>query len=125
MTKLKETKWENIEGRFNLAGVQYSDYQLVCVRLKPGTVVRFIGEPSNLYDKYAIRVETKEGIKLGYVPSRSIQQSELWECRSKKQKCIGVITAFNKTNPTWRMITVQAKRTKQPVSTIPKEIPFI
>ena len=122
--KTKETKWENIEGRFNLSGVQYSDYQLICVRLKAGTVVQFIGEPSNHFDNKAIRVQTKEGIKLGYVPSHTVQQSEIWNARDNKQKCIGVITAFNKSNPTWCMITVQAKKTRQPISKIPDEIKF-
>lgn len=109
-TKPKHNKWENIEGRFNVAGVQYSDYQLIFKCLKPGTVVNLIGEPTNLYDSLAIRVEYK-GIKLGYIPRHSIQQSELWNSHRRGCKCIGIITAFNKNNPTWCLITIQVKRT--------------
>lgn len=113
MNKTKpNSKWQSIEGRFNLSGVQYSDWLLVCVRLKPGTIVRLVGEPTNKYDNRAIRVETKECIKLGYVPAKSIQQSELWNSKSRGYKCIGVITQFNKKNPTWCAITVQALRCK-------------
>lgn len=105
--------WENIEGRFNVAGVQYSDYQLILGGIKPGSLVKFIGEPSNQYDRMAIRIEYS-GISIGYVPRCSIQQSELWEAHRQGRRCIGYVTAFNKTNPTWAMITVQAKRSTKP-----------
>lgn len=108
----KLRKWENIEGRINLSGVQYSDYQLVCggnKSLKPGTVLQLFGEPLNKHDSLAIRVEYK-GIFLGYIPQGSIHQSELWNSHRNGYKCIAVLTAFNKNNPTWCMITVQCKR---------------
>lgn len=119
----KQTKWENVEGRFNVAGVQYSDYQLVCRSLKPGTVVSLIGETRNEFDNRAIRIEYK-GIKLGYVPGKSIQQSELWNAHNRGCKCIAIITAFNKTNPTWCMITVQAKKTRSPKESKSLDVPF-
>lgn len=106
-----KNKWINIEGRFNLHGVQYSDYQLIVGGLKPGTVVDLIGEPSNKYDHKAIRVEYK-GVKIGYIPAATIYQSELWNYHKRGAKCIGIVTAFNKNNPTWCMITIQCKRTE-------------
>jgi len=89
-----------------------------------GTVVRFFHERTNRFDPLAIRVETKEGIKLGYVPAGSIQQSELHNAHRRGFKCIGVITAFNKTNPTWCMITVQAKRTETDKQNKVFDVPF-
>lgn len=109
--KPSNKQWQEIGPRVNLAGVQYSDYQLIFKGLKPGTVVSLVGEPYNPIDPRAIRVEYK-GIKLGYVPQDrfgSHYQSELWNAHANKRKCIGIITAFNKTNPTWCMITVQFK----------------
>src|SRR5678815_5236155 len=106
--KLSKNKWQDVEGRINLAGVQYSDYQLCVCGLKAGTVVSLVGQPHNYWDKLAIAVRYK-GIHLGYIPRFSIQQSELWRHHKLGRKCIAVITAFNKTNPTWCMITVQCK----------------
>lgn len=109
VTRESETKkWINIEGRFNVAGVQYSDYQLVVGNIKPGTILKLVGEPYNKFDNLTIRIEY-QGIKLGYVPRFSIQQSELWRHHKEGRKCIAVLTSFNKTNPTWNMITVQCK----------------
>lgn len=108
-TKTNNTeKWLNVGSRINLSGVQYSDYQLIVGGLKPGTVLSLIGEPSNKFDPDAIRVEYK-GISLGYIPKNSEQQKELWECHNAGAKCIAIVTAFNKSNPTWNMITVQCK----------------
>lgn len=118
-------KWINVKGRVNLAGVQYSDYQLVCGGLKAGTVVKLVGEPNNIYDTKAVRVEYK-GLKLGYLPRYSIQQSEVWNAHKRGHKVIAIITAFNKTNPTWCMITIQvmkSERANKPFS-IPSEIQF-
>lgn len=119
---MSQKKWSEIEGRFNLAGVQYGDYQLVFKYLKAGTVVQLIGEPSNPRDKKAIRVEYK-GIKLGYIPQGTIHQSELWNAHNRGFKCIGVITAFNKNNPSWCLITLQLKRTG-PIESFDKDIKF-
>lgn len=116
------TKWVDIEGRFNVAGVQYSDYQLICGGIKAGTVVKLIGEPYNTNDKYAIRLEYR-GIKLGYIPKFSIQQSELWRHHKAGRKCICVVTSFNKTNPTWCMITAQCRIIAHCIP-IKKEIDF-
>lgn len=105
----KVTKWENVEGRLNLAGVQYGDYQRISTVLKPGLILKMVGEPTNKYDKMAIRVEYA-GYLLGYIPRFSIQQSECWNAHTNGYKLIAVLTAFNKTNPTWSMITIQIKR---------------
>ena len=121
---MSKTKvWENIEGRVNLAGVQYGDYQKLQPKvLKSGLVLKLIGDPSNKYDAKAIRVDYA-GYTLGYIPRATIHQSELWNSHANGYKCIAVLTAFNKTNPTWMMITVQLKRKfSSGIGQIPKEI---
>lgn len=119
---MKQKQWENIEGRVNLAGVLWSDYQKLEPRvLKAGLVLKLIGEPSNVYDKYAIRVEYA-GYFLGYIPQGTIHQSELWNANRNGYKCIAVLTAFNKTNPTWSMITIQLKRKSGVIKRVPTEI---
>ena len=96
----------NLE-RFNVAGVQYGDYQRLGKHLKVGSVCRFVGEPSNKYDSKAIRIEVV-GVKIGYVPKGSELQKQLWEAHNDSNKVTGVVTAVNLTNPTWQMITVEA-----------------
>lgn len=116
--KVKEPpKWSDIGPRINLAGVQYSDYQLIAGGLKPGTVVDLVGEPGNPHDSTAIRVEYQK-IKLGYIPKNTMcivipysLNYNLWVHHNKGAKIIGVITAFEKSNPTWNMITIQCKLT--------------
>lgn len=109
-------KWEDVGERFNVAGVQYSDYQLIAGGLKPGTVVQLNGEPNNPHDRRAIRIEYN-GIKLGYIPRQvyvfhcKSLQYYLWELHNCGYKLIGVITAFNKSNPTWDMIMIQVRKT--------------
>lgn len=113
-TKPKEPKWQDIGPRINLAGVQYSDYQLIAGGLKPGTVIDLVGEPGNPHDNKAIRVEYQK-ISLGYVPrlaqGHPMLQSDLWRAHNSGAKIIGVITAFNKDYPAWCMITIQCKLT--------------
>src|SRR6266403_5747160 len=107
------TKWQNVESRFNLAGVQFSDYNLVCGKqgLKPGTVLNLTWERSNKYDPLAIRVSYHK-VNLGYVPRGTIYQSECHRIHNKSNKLIAVLTAFNKNNPSWCMITIQIKTTE-------------
>lgn len=121
--KTKTNKWIDVEGRVNLAGVQYSDYQLVFKGLKAGTVLQLVGEPKNPFDSKAVRVQYN-GIKLGYLPRFSIQQSEVWNAHANGSKVIAVVTAFNKTNPTWMMITVQVKKTVGKEQRIIEEVKF-
>lgn len=109
-TKTATEQWQNIEGRINLAGVQFSDYQrLSSSVLKAGLVLTLVGEPNNPHDNKAVRVE-HAGVSLGYIPAKTIWQSEVWHAHRTGYKCIAVLTAFNKNNPSWSMITVQLKR---------------
>lgn len=130
----KEPKWQDIGPRINLAGVQYSDYQLIAGGLKSGTVVDLVGEPGNPHDSKAIRIEYQK-ISLGYVPRSTMcvtipctLQYNLWMHHNKGAKIIGVITEFHKFNPTWCMITIQCKLTyrdkDETVNSTPKDVRF-
>ena len=101
-TKKQNTKAKEL-GRFNVAGVQYSDYQKLSNYRTP-TPVKFFWERHNKYDDKAIRIEY-EGVKIGYVPRGSIQ-NELHELRENKISVEGILTAYNKNNPSWYLFTV-------------------
>ncbi len=90
-------------GRFSLAGVQYSDYQ-ICVGLRAGAKVTLTWERSNKFDDLAIRVDYC-GKRIGYVPKGEFQDL-LHELRESKTKVQAKVVAFNRNNPTWHMITV-------------------
>lgn len=108
MKKTKQTKWQDYGGRFNIAGVQYSDYQQLPASVKAGEKLVLVGERNNTFDNKAIRIECR-GIKIGYIPAHTAIQAGLWSEHEKGSKCIGILTAINRTNPTWYMFTVQIK----------------
>jgi len=99
--------------RFNVAGVQYYDYQL-CVGLKAGSPLKLWWEPSNQFDASAIRIEYN-GVKIGYVP-KGPKQDLLHSYRESKVKVHATLVAYNKTNPSWNMLYVKCEvenKTKQ------------
>ena len=94
--------------RFNIAGVQYSDYQTAASNIKVGDKVDLFWEPSNKFDDKAIRIEWK-GIKLGYVPKHTYEdcQSVLHNYREMGIKILTHIVSINKNNPSWQYYVVK------------------
>lgn len=90
--------------RSTLAGVQYCDYQL-CPNLKVGMKLDLYPEKDNAYDKKAIAVYAGKH-KIGYIKKGELQ-SAIWKARSRKKKVSTKLVAYNKTNPTWYMLTVE------------------
>lgn len=125
MKKQKQTKWTEYGNRFSVAGVQYSDYQRVLSKMKLGEQVRFIGEPKNVFDSKAIRIEYK-GVKIGYVPAASAIQRGLWSEHGAKSIVVGVVTAINKNNPSWQLFTIQVlvKRIQKSLTRNQGEVEF-
>lgn len=125
MKKQKQTKWTEYGNRFSVAGVQYSDYQRVLSKMKLGEQVRFIGEPKNVFDNKAIRIEYK-GVKIGYVPAASAIQLGLWSEHGAKSIVVGVVTAINKNNPSWQLFTIQVlvKRIQKSLTRNQGEVEF-
>lgn len=97
--------------RVNLAGVQYSDYQLVVGTIKAGSKLKLYWERNNPFDDMAIKVEYS-GVKIGYIPKGEIQDL-LHEYREHGQKVYAFITSHNKTNPTWYMFCIKCCVTKK------------
>lgn len=116
-------QWITLGSRISLSGVQYSDYQQVDSKLRPGLTVNLVGHPNNPHDTRAIGVEYK-GVHLGWIPKGSHEQSLAWQARTGGSKVVGIITAINRTNPTWAMITVEIKCSVRPVSKRKARIEF-
>ena len=75
---MKEVK----EGFFELltthcAGANYGAWKDQLDDLAFGTVLRAVREPSNEYDRNAIRLDAPDGSKVGYVPA----VQAVWLCR--------------------------------------------
>lgn len=88
-----------------IRGVGYADYQLA-KNLKAGDtlVLRPDGNNPKHDDKRAIRVETKQGVHLGYIAKEDTHI--FWHYRSQGVKITTLLTAYNKTNPTWFMLAI-------------------
>lgn len=108
--------------RCNIAGVQYSDYQLAKLSIRPGARLQLWWESKNKMDQLAIRVELK-GVKLGYIPQKhwlnkmwqdAPYQAQLHSLREQGVKIITTLVSYNPTNPTWSMFTIKCEA-KQPV----------
>ena len=99
-----KSKWIEYGGKFCIAGVKYSDYQKAKLAVDMGVI--FIGEPRNVFDRWAIRIECN-GVKIGYVPAGSSIQRGMWDEHNRGSKIQGRIVSYNKSNPTWEMIVIQ------------------
>ncbi len=52
-----------------VAGSYYvEDFFILLMKLEMGDKLVLVREPDNKYDKFAIRVQNAEGMKLGYIP---------------------------------------------------------
>ena len=84
MSEIQEMTKENkeiTEVTFHVAGVRYHDFWKVWGDLKPGDFLSMVREPTNEYDKNAVRLEFHHNDKnfmIGYVPAKlSPEVSEL------------------------------------------------
>jgi hypothetical protein len=93
---MKTPKWIEYGSRFWISGTQYFDIQKVRGHVSLGKQVRFVGNPSNIYDVFAIRVMF-EDVQIGWVPKDSAIQHGIWSEHGAKSKIIGVITGLNLT----------------------------
>lgn len=91
--------------RVSLAGVQYCDYQRCGKSLQPGVKLELYPESDNKFDKKAIAVYCREH-KIGYIKKGEIQDL-LWKARKYKKNVTAKLVAYNKSNPTWYMLTVE------------------
>ena len=63
-----------------VAGLLFSAYKSLYIdkRISKDTKLRLVQEPENLYDEFAVSVETDEGNKIGYIPS--VYAEEIFDC---------------------------------------------
>jgi len=115
----RTTKWVEYGGRFWITGVKYFDISKVRGKLSLGKQVRFVGNPSNLYDKFAVRV-LFEGVQIGWVPKDSAIQHGMWSEHRAKNRIIGVITALSLNVRDANHIQLQTLVLKQPTK-LPKQ----
>lgn len=91
---------------FLIAGVVHYEHQLCDPdSLKAGIVLGAVAEPSNQFDRFAIRIENQQGYKLGYVPRD--QTGALHSYRKAGIKLHFVLLSNNPTNPTHRQYNVR------------------
>lgn len=72
-------------------------------------VVRLVGEPSNKYDPFAVKVVVN-GYHIGYVPRAAAK--EFWAFHNNGFKADAELAAFDPTAPTWEMFQVVVTFTK-------------
>jgi len=50
------------------AGVTFEGRQRVVAGLKVGQELRFVPDPTNPYDKHAVKIMTLSGVQVGFIP---------------------------------------------------------
>jgi len=55
-------------------GVTFNNSQRVIARLKVGEQLRFVREPDNPYDRFAVRIETMSGENVGHISRNQSEQ---------------------------------------------------
>lgn len=86
-------KWIEYGSRFWIAGIKYFDLKPVRGKIALGQQVRFIGNPSNIWDNRAIRVMFN-GHQIGWVPMDSAIQHGMWSEHGAGSRIIGVVTSM-------------------------------
>ena len=95
---------------FFIAGVAYHEYQMA-TKLKAGSSLRLVGEPSNKHDPLAIKIMFND-FKLGYVPTELCKT--FWDIHKRGVKIQAVLLSYNKQNVTHRMLRVRASYISKP-----------
>ena len=116
---MKPPKWTEYGGRFWITGTQYCDIKKVRGKLSLGKQVRFVGNPSNPYDSFAIRVMF-DGVQIGWVPKDSAIQHGMWSEHGAKSRIIGVITGLE-LRSSYNAVELQALILKRTKTKLPKQ----
>lgn len=116
---MKTPKWIEYGNRFWITGTQYCDIKKVRGKLSLGKQVRFVGNPSNPYDSFAIRVMF-DGVQIGWVPKDSAIQHGMWSEHGAKSRIIGVITGLE-LRSSYNAVELQALILKRTKTKLPKQ----
>ena len=74
-------------------GVTFGNRQRVISRLSVGQPVRFVPEPGNPYDNFAVKIETMSGEQIGYI-SKDHNQDVFNNIRSGRAKYDPVVSSI-------------------------------
>jgi len=91
---------------FNIAGVQFHKFYENQEKIKENKPVQLIPEPSNQYDKYAIRIE-QSNIMLGYVPAKL--SKKICNQLTFGNKLITTLTKISPKLEPWDALEVEVK----------------
>ena len=76
-----------------VVGITFENRQRVIARLRVGQPLRFVLEPSNLYDSHAVKIETISGEQIGYI-SKDRNQEIFNNIRNNKAKYEPVVSSI-------------------------------
>lgn len=94
--------------RFYIAGVQYHSLESILNKLSVGDCLQLVIEPSNEYDKNAVRIEyfnINGNVMCGYVPMFFSSKVSEYIKMGKNLECI--IIELNKDADPWEMCKVK------------------
>ena len=97
--------------RDHVAGVQYSDYQLITI--KAGDEVELRRETSNPVDAEAVAVYVKD-TRVGYI--KRPHNRRLIGLKRDGAVFSGKVVSFNKNNPSWQAIVISVDVTMPEVN---------
>lgn len=104
---------------FFIAGVQYNTtYRDYLPDAKVGDILKLVGEPTNKFDRYAVRIESPKGSVLGHIPKPF--NVDTWALKDAGFKPTAILIEVNTAGPSWNMFKVEVTFAKQaPVPVIP------
>ena len=91
---------------FYVAGVKHHKFYEIAEELKEGDSVQLIPEPTNKYDKFAVKIEAL-GTMLGYVPA--MLSERLSKMLSTKGTLPAEITSLSLEKEPWYALRIEIK----------------
>lgn len=92
---------------FFVAGVKHHKFYENASKIKEGDSVSLIPEPTNPFDKFAVKVQTSSGIMLGYVPKTISERVS--KMLSMQKLSSAEITAISPEKEPWYTLRVRIK----------------
>tara|TARA_R110000868_G_scaffold175238_1_gene412188 strand:+ start:635 stop:970 length:336 start_codon:yes stop_codon:yes gene_type:complete len=93
---------------FRIAGVQHRPQDVIHKAIREGLDVgvglTLVGEPSNSFDRYAVKVLYKDNF-IGYVPKPV--NGQIWQVRNSGFKPTSTLIIYNPDAPTYEMFEVK------------------
>lgn len=91
--------------QFFIAGVKHHDMKKVIDKLKEGDILILEQEPTNKYNSNAVKILSKDGTMLGYVPDKLC--SEVTVSLDLDEKVTCAIISLNRSARPWEQCEVE------------------